>query len=156
MTNPTKRAAAMKAAPSPRRATKAAATVEPELADEDQADAPGDDQADIAFRGRLLRVRKPGPEQIVAWRRIGIRIERHAGIPWTEEEAADLIGKVMTILEGLLINAADVSWIEDLFLVNLKLDEAGDFITASVKAFVTEPQEEAPRTGPRPSRARRR
>jgi hypothetical protein len=108
----------------------------------------------IEFRGRTMRVVMPAPEQILVWRRIHVRLEQANIDKWNGQEVLDALDKVRTIIDTVLVDQADIGWLDDEMLAGrLTIREASAILVDAVKSFQNRSQRRAAKTaGP----ARRR
>lgn len=114
------------------------------------------DTLPITFRGHELIVQRPSPEQLVVWRRVATRMTDalHTGQQVTNQEAAQLLDRGISVITSVIANRVDKDWLEDQMLDGvLTLVQAAEVLNLTIDAF-TGPQP-APTTGPKP-RARRR
>ncbi len=128
----------------------------------------------IVFHGRTMKVNRPGPEQIVVWKRIA---ERAAGIgretatpkacPECKGKAGGceachftgsahtgtvlkLFDRALKIISSVLVDEADRDWVEDQLLEGaINLNAAGEIVSLAVDQMVAATKgRTAPKTGP--------
>lgn len=103
-TTPKKTAAkaAIKAAPR-KRAVPATKVEAPE------AEAP----KTIEFLGRTLQVKPPTAEQLLAWERLLVKLEKVAQSDATAETVRALFGRITRIIDSVVVDEEDREWLED-------------------------------------------
>lgn len=99
---------------------------------------------------RTMWVRMPRPEQLLVWQRT---VDKLTNAPvtasWTGTEVMAALERLRKIVDSLLVNKADVAWIDDQFLDgSLTFQTLTPFITETVSAF----QQAAAGTGNREER----
>lgn len=154
LTAPTRTAtagAATRTAARPRARTAARAdtvTVEPTdivdgspAADEAPADpADGGEQADVVWRGRTIRVQLPTLEQMTIYRRLSKKFAALADTanqpgaePMTLEEATGHYDRAIKLVTSVMVNPADVEWLEDELLERrVTLPDAADLMKEAI------------------------
>lgn len=98
---------------------------------------------DIEFRGRTIAVRMPRPEQLLVWRRTlrGLQSANPEG--WSGDEIMAALERSRKLVDSLLVNHADVDWLDDEMLDGaVTLPDTNAIILDAMKAF----QEEADQT----------
>lgn len=99
---------------------------------------------------RTMWVRMPRPEQLLVWQRT---VDKLTDAPitasWTGTEVMTALERLRKIVDSLVVNKADVAWIDDRFLDgSLTFQTLSPFITKTVSAF----QQAAAETGNREER----
>lgn len=91
----------------------------------------------ITFRDREIWVRPPTPEQLVVWRRILKRLQGMGqGTDWTAESVLAEAERSRMIVDSMLVNKADVIWMDDGFLDgSLTFQDLMPFPTLVMEAF---------------------
>lgn len=86
---------------------------------------------------RTMWVRVPRPEQILVWQRTVDKLtDAPATASWTGSEVMAALERLRKIVDSLLVNRADVAWIDDQFLIGrLTFATLSPFITTTVEAF---------------------
>lgn len=103
--------------------------------------------SEITFRDRKIRVLMPEPEQILVWRRIHARMEAANLDDWTGKEVMDALDKVRTIIDTVIVNQADIDWLDDEMLAGrLTIREASTILVDAVKSFQNRSQRRATKT----------
>lgn len=91
----------------------------------------------VMFMGREIFSRFPSPEQLIVWQRT---IKRLQGVDesasWTGSEVMAALERLRKIVDTLIVNRADVDWLDDQFLdETVTFQTLAPFITAVVTAF---------------------
>lgn len=91
----------------------------------------------VMLLDREIYSRMPSPEQLIVWQRT---IKRLEGAPmdasWTGSEVMAALERLRKIVDTLLVNRADIDWLDDQFLDGtLTFQTLAPFITAVVNAF---------------------
>lgn len=99
---------------------------------------------------RTMWVRMPRPEQLLVWQRT---VDRLTNAPinasWTGSEVMAALERLRKIVDSLLVNKADIDWVDDQFLDGtLTFQTLTPFIPATTLAF----QQAAAETGNREER----
>lgn len=90
----------------------------------------------ITFEGRVMRVRMPEAEQIVAWDSLVKRVQRWDPETATMADAVKFVGRLYLIIESVLVSDDDKDWLEDERIRgNIDLNKAGAIVTDAIKAF---------------------
>lgn len=106
-------------------------------------------EAKISFRDREMRVVFPQPEQIMVWRRIMARLEKADIKDWNGREVLDALEKIRTIIDTVLPDEADVTWLDDEMMAGrLGIKEASGILMEATKAFQNRAQNRAAKTAP--------
>lgn len=110
----------------------------------------------ITFRGRTMRVKKPGVEQLGMWRVTADQLNR-ADPNMDGNAASKLIGRAIKMVCSVLAGEEDRDWLQDEILDgNLTLDQSADIMLLAVAAYKAEAGSTAPANGPRPKARRAR
>jgi hypothetical protein len=105
----------------------------------------------ITFEGRVMEVRMPEAEQIVAWDSLVKRVQRWDPDTATMADAVKFVGRLYLIIESVLVSDDDKDWLEDERIRgNIDLNKAGAIVSDAIKAF------EATMSGAPANRAARR
>lgn len=117
----------------------------------EQAAATADEEVTIPevavqFEGREIWTRMPSPEQLLVWDRT---VKRLTGAPpdesWTGSQVMASLDRLRRIVDTILVNRADVDWLDDQFLDGaLTFKSLAPFITQVVDAFADAAEEGAP------------
>lgn len=90
----------------------------------------------ITFRGREMYVVMPNPTQLAVWKRILQRLQNTHEADWTAEAVVDSLAKLVRIVETLLVEQVDRSWLEDELLDGtLDFPKLAPIITLATEAF---------------------
>jgi len=118
-------------------------TTEPAAPAEDLTEIP---HLPVMFRGREIWTKMPRPEQLLVWDRTIKRLEQApVDASWTGSEIMAALDRLRRIIDSILVNKADVTWLDDQFLDGeLEFKDLAPFITMTVDAFADAAQEEAP------------
>lgn len=103
----------------------------------------------ITFQGREMFVTMPSPTQLAVWKRILARLQNTPENAWTASAVVDSLGRLVTIVETLLVEPVDKAWLEDSLLDGtLDFPTLAPIITLTTEAF----QQAAAETGNRETR----
>ena len=152
---------------------------------ESSGDGGGADPGTITFRGRVMRVRRPGEDQLALWQRIATRAQafqreaqtpkpcpecKGTGVGADEDRcgpcagtgdanttaALRLYNQALNIVMSVLVDEGDRDWVEDeLIAGTVDLIGASEIVGLTVSALVTG-RVTAPRNGPVRKARRRR
>lgn len=104
-------------------------------------------KGEIQFRGRTMRVVMPQPEQILVWRRIHARLEAANIRDWNGQEVLDALDRVRKIIDTVLVDQADIDWLDDEMLAGkLTIRDASQILVDAVKSFANRSQRRAAKT----------
>jgi hypothetical protein len=89
----------------------------------EQAAAPAADEevtipeVEITFQGRSIWTRMPTPEQLLVWdRTVRSLTEAPPDASWTGSQVMKSLDRLRRIVDTILVNRADVEWLDDEFL----------------------------------------
>lgn len=108
---------------------------------ETAAAEPAEDEAPVElpvmFMGREIYSRFPSPEQLIVWQRTIKRLETAPmDASWTGSEVMAALERLRKIVDTLMVNRADVDWLDDQFLdETVTFKSLAPFITDVVTAF---------------------
>lgn len=89
---------------------------------------------EIKFQGRTLKIRAPKPEQVLIWQRTMKRLESANLSDWSGEQVLAALERSRMIIDSLLDDPADISWLDDEMLAGrVSLREASEIIIEAVK-----------------------
>lgn len=95
--------------------------------------------AEVEFRGRMIRVKTPETEQIMIINRMAAtfgRASQQQNI--SAQKAIKLMDRAFRAVCSVIINPADIEWLEELFLDgDLRLEETIPIITTATRALRT-------------------
>lgn len=84
-----------------------------------EADGP-QEQADVTWRDRVIRVKLPTIEQMTMYRRLSARFQalgdaaaRPGAEPMTMEEATKHFDRAVKLVTSVMVNGEDIEWLED-------------------------------------------
>ncbi len=91
----------------------------------------------VPFRGREIFTRMPTPEQFIVWQRTVKRLtEAPVDASWTGEEVMSALERLRKIIDSILVNPADVAWLDDQFLdLKITFADLAPFIALVTDAF---------------------
>lgn len=93
-------------------------------------------ELEITFNSRALRVKMPEPEQLLVWRRTLRGLQDAEVKSWNGEQAMVAFERTRRIIDSVLVDPADVTWLDDEMLDgNLTLISTAEIINMTVKAF---------------------
>lgn len=106
-------------------------TVAPEADDQAALELP------VMLLDREIFSRMPSPEQLIVWQRTIKRLENaDMDASWTGSEVMAALERLRKIVDTLIVNRADIDWLDDQFLdETLTFQTLAPFITAVVTAF---------------------
>lgn len=101
----------------------------------------------IEFHGREIFVKMPRPEQLLVWQRTVTMLTNLQGnaASWTGAEVMAALERCRKIIDSIVVNNADIVWIDDQFLDGaLEFKDLLPFITRVVERFAAAAEENAP------------
>lgn len=101
----------------------------------------------IEFHGREIYVKMPRPEQLLVWQRtIGMLTKlQDSAASWTGSEVMAALERCRKIIDSILVNKADIVWLDDQFLEGeIEFKDLLPFITMVVDRFAKAAEENAP------------
>lgn len=101
----------------------------------------------VTFEGREMFVRMPRPEQLLVWQRtLKMLSDLEASqATWTGSEVMRALERCRKIVDSILVNKADIEWLDDQFLDGaLDFRTLAPFINLVVDGFATLAKEETP------------
>ena len=118
-------------------------------------------ELEITFKGRLIWVKMPTPEQLLVWKRTLRQLQDAEIKSWNAEQVMIALERTRKIIDSVLVNKADVVWLDDEMLDgNLTLLDTAQIIQSTVDRFADEAQVEGNRETRRakaaPKKARRK
>ena len=118
-------------------------------------------ELEITFKGRLIWVRMPTPEQLLVWKRTLRQLQDAEVKSWNAEQVMIALERTRKIIDSVLVNKADVIWLDDEMLEgNLTLLDTAQIIQSTVEKFADEAKAEGNRETRRakaaPKKARRK
>jgi hypothetical protein len=101
----------------------------------------------VQLMGREIFCRMPSPEQLLVWQRTVKRLtEAPIDASWTGSEVMSALERLRKIIDTLMVNRADVDWLDDQFLEEtVTFKELAPFITDVTEAFAKAAEEEGNR-----------
>ena len=94
-------------------------------------------EVEVQFQGRSIWARMPSPEQLLVWDRT-VRNLTDAPVDesWTGSQVMRALDRLRRIVDTILVNKADVEWMDDQFLDGkLTFRGLAPFIAKVVDAF---------------------
>lgn len=123
-----------------------------EAADQDQPM-----MGEIEFQGRTLKIRTPKPEQILIWQRTIKHLEAANLSDWSGEQVLAALERARMIIDSLLYDPADISWLDDEMLAGrVGLREASGIIIEAMKQMTGQGNRAQRRGAPKKTPARRK
>lgn len=91
----------------------------------------------VMFHGREIYVGMPTPEQLLVWQRTVNRLTNApVDASWTGSEVMAALERLRKIVDTLMVNPVDVTWLDDQFLDGtLDFKSLTPFITDVVEAY---------------------
>jgi hypothetical protein len=103
-------------------------------------------EQEIDFQGRSLWVKMPSPEQLLVWKRTLKKLQDADTEGWNGEQAMIALERTRKIIDSVLVNKADVEWLDDEMLAgNVDLLATASIIQKAVDAFVAAAEAEGNR-----------
>jgi|SRR6187549_3205397 len=108
----------------------------------------------VMLGDREIYVRRPTAEQLLAWQRVVTRLsDAPIDASWTGTEILGAMERMLRIVNSLMVNKADVVWMDDRFLDGtLDFAKVTPFITAVVDAFKDHADAQLAEHGTRPEK----
>jgi len=111
-------------------------------------------EQEIDFRGRKMWVRMPRPEQLLVWKRTLSQLQNVVDGDWTADTVMTALERLRRIIDSVLVNKADVTWLDDQFLDGtLTFQQLTPMITLTVEAFADAAENEGNREERRKAKA---
>lgn len=97
----------------------------------------------VTLLDREIFCRMPSPEQLLVWQRTVKRLtEAPIDASWTGSEVMSALERLRKIIDSLMVNRADVDWLDDQFLEErVTFKELAPFITDVTEAFAKAAEE---------------
>lgn len=94
-------------------------------------------EQEITFRDRKMWVHMPTPEQLLVWKRTLVKLQGAETGGWNGEQAMIALERTRKIIDSVLVNKADVEWLDDEMLDGtVDLMATASIIQMAVDAFV--------------------
>jgi hypothetical protein len=94
-------------------------------------------EQEIEFQGRKMWVHMPTPEQLLVWKRTLVKLQGADTGGWNGEQAMIALERTRKIIDSVLVNRADVEWLDDEMLAGTAtLMDTASIIQMAVDAFV--------------------
>jgi hypothetical protein len=96
-------------------------------------------EREIEFRGRKIWVTLPKPEQILVWQRTVKQLQDPDIKDWGAEQVLVALERSRKIIDSVILNKADKTWIDDEMLEgNFGIREAASIIQTAMEAFAAD------------------
>jgi hypothetical protein len=93
-------------------------------------------EREITFKGRSMWVRLPSPGALLVWERTIKKLQTLPDGGWNGQEVILALERARRIVDSLLVNKADIEWLDDQMLTDdIGLEETADIIKMTIKAF---------------------
>lgn len=93
-------------------------------------------ELEVDFHGRPVWCKMPSPEQILVWKRTLTKLQSADSGSWTGEEALVALERLRKIIDSMLVNKADIEWLDDEMLVgNISLKELAPLMVSTIERF---------------------
>ena len=93
----------------------------------------------INFRGRDIAVRFPTDAQLLVWQRTVKELQEQETADWDGEQALTAISRAGRIIDSVIVDRADRTWLDDVTLDDgLSLMDRAEIITKTVAAFTND------------------
>jgi hypothetical protein len=110
-------------------------------------------ELEIEFMGRTLLVRFPKPEQLLVWKRTLRQLQSADVDGWNAEQVMNALERTRRIIDSMMVNSADVTWLDDEMLAgNVDLRGASEIINTTVTAYADMAEREKAENGTRAER----
>lgn len=110
-------------------------------------------ELEINFQGRTLWVKMPSPEQLLVWKRTLRQLQDAEVKSWNAEQVMIALERTRKIIDSVLVNKADVVWLDDEMLEgNVALIDTAEIINMTVAAFADAAEHEKAESGTRAER----
>lgn len=110
-------------------------------------------ELEITFNGRQLWVRMPTPEQLLVWKRTLRQLQEAEVRSWNAEQVMIALERTRKIIDSVLANKADVTWLDDEMLEgNIDLKGTAEIINMTVQAYADAAEREKAEHGTRAER----
>lgn len=114
--------------------------------DEVQAAEEAPPEICVPFMGREIWVKMPRPEQVLVWQRTVQKLGNSGpDTSWTGPEVMKALERLRMIIDSILLNRADVEWLDDRFLDGTAgFRELTPFLNDVITAFSKKNEQDAP------------
>lgn len=100
-------------------------------------------EVEVQFQGRDIWTHMPTPEQLLVWdRTVRSLTEAPPNASWTGSQVMRALDRLRRIVDTILVNKADIEWLDDQFLDGkLTFKSLAPFIAQVVDAFADAAEE---------------
>jgi hypothetical protein len=110
-------------------------------------------ELEIEFMGRTLWVRLPKPEQLLVWKRTLKQLQGAEVDGWNAEQVMAALERTRRIIDSVLVNPVDVTWLDDEMLDGrVDLKGTAEIINKTVEAYAEAAEREKAEHGTRAER----
>jgi hypothetical protein len=110
-------------------------------------------ELEIEFRGRRMWTRLPKPEQILVWKRTLRQLQDADVEGWNAEQVMNALERTRRIIDSVLVNSEDVTWLDDEMLDGrIDLRGTAEIIQMTVEAYAEAAEREKAENGTRAER----
>jgi hypothetical protein len=110
-------------------------------------------ELEIEFRGRRMWARLPKPEQILVWKRTLRQLQDADVEGWNAEQVMTALERTRRIIDSVLVNSEDVTWLDDEMLDGrVDLKGTSEIINRTVEAYAEAAEREKAENGTRAER----
>lgn len=110
-------------------------------------------ELEIEFMGRKLWVRLPKPEQLLVWKRTLRQLQAAEVDNWNAEQVMAALERTRRIIDSVLVNPVDVTWLDDEMLDGrVDLKGTAGIINKTVEAYAEAAEREKAEHGTRSER----
>lgn len=94
-------------------------------------------ELEVPLGDRKIWVRMPSPEQILVWQRTVDNLTKApVDTSWTGSQVMKTLDRLRRILDSIIVNRADVEWLDDEFLDGrLTFKDMAPYLTRVIDAF---------------------
>lgn len=110
-------------------------------------------ELEIDFLDRKLWVRMPTAEQLLVWKRTLKQLQEAEVRSWNAEQVMIALERTRKIIDSVLVNKADVTWLDDEMLEGtIDLQGTSEIINKTVEAYAEAAEREKAEHGTRAER----
>lgn len=93
-------------------------------------------EREIEYRGRMIWVQMPAPEQILVWQRTLRRLQETDDQSWTGQAVMAALERLRMIIDSVILNQADKDWLDDEMLARrIQMKDTAELVNQALAAF---------------------